>query len=247
MSTPRSPTIAGPQLVVPVTNARYALNAANARWGSLYDALYGTDALGDLPTRPAATTPRAAPRHRLGRALPRRGRAARPRQPCRRHRPIASRTARCAPRRRRPRRRSPIPAQFAGYRGRAGAPTRDPAAPSTACMSSSSSTARTAIGATDPAGIADVLLEAALTTIMDCEDSVAAVDAEDKVAAYRNWLGLMQGDLAESVRQGRPDVHPPPQPRPRLHRAGRRSARRCTGRALMLVRNVGHLMTNPPS
>jgi malate synthase len=81
---------------------------------------------------------------------------------------------------------------------------------------------------------------------MDCEDSVAAVDAEDKVLVYRNWLGLMKGDLEERFEKGRQDDHPQAEWRPRIYRAGRQAASRCKGRSLMLVRNVGHLMTNPP-
>ena len=204
---PEIATIAGPQLVVPVMNARYALNAANARWGSLYDALYGTDAIPetDGAEKGKGYNPEARREgHRLGARLsstkPRRSTAPSwARCDGVRGRRTATlvadgRTARpsgCA-----------MPAQFAGYRGDAGRARRSPARRTTACTSRSSSIATAPIGKADPAGISDVVLESALTTIQDCEDSVAAVDAEDKVVVYRNWLGLMKGDLAEEITKG---------------------------------------------
>ncbi len=194
--------IAGPQLVVPVMNERYALNAANARWGSLYDALYGTDALGSLPPHGPYDRQRGAEvvswvRAFLDDVVPlERGS----------HAQVSSyavaegRLVADHP-------NGPVgladPSLFAGHQlGQTGASSLflrhhglyielviDPQGP---------------VGRDDKAGIADVVIEAALTTIMDCEDSVAAVDAADKVAVYRNWLGLMKGDLsAEVTKNGR--------------------------------------------
>ena len=238
---PEIANIPGPQLVVPITNARFALNAANARWGSLYDALYGTDALGDLPDGKGYDLARGArvvawAKGFLDDAVPLAG------------------------------------GKWADVDGVAvvsnslvvtiaGAPVAlsDPA--HYAGHTTSDLGAHFlfknnglgveilvdpdhSIGATDPAGIASINLESAMSAIMDCEDSVAAVDAQDKVLAYSNWLGLMRGDLEEAVDKG-----------------GKTIIRKLnndfnyTGpdgadfvvkrRSLMLVRNVGHLMTNP--
>src|SRR5258706_1533522 len=201
---PEIATLAGPQLVVPVTNARYALNAANARWGSLYDALYGTDA---IPEDGGAT--------RSGPYNPVRG--ARVMEYAR------DLLDEIAPLDRGSHRDSASyaivngalavtttdgsvhgladPAQLAGYRGAADAPEavllvhRGVHAEILIDRSRS-------IGQADPAGVADVILEAALTTIVDLEDSIAAVDPDDKVAAYRNWLGLMRGSLTETFDKG---------------------------------------------
>ncbi len=240
---PEFATIAGPQLVVPITNARYALNAANARWGSLYDALYGTDALGSLPEGGGYDAERGAQviawaKAHLDKAVP-----------------LAAGswadvtgftfdggylglqlggglTALA------------IPANYAGTvcaedgslqevllraNGLHIRLVIDPSAP---------------VGGTDPAGISDMILEAAVSTIMDMEDSVACVDGPDKAHAYRNWLGLMKGDLTEEVSKGgtsftrklNGDVaYTGPNGTPRILR----------GRSQMLVRNVGHLMTTP--
>ena len=237
--------IAGPQLVVPVKNARYALNATNARWGSLYDALYGTDAIstGDGAEPGKAYNPvRGAKVIAWGRAL------------LDQIAPLTEGShadavdysiADC---------QLKVklengdevglgqPDKFAGYNGRPDAPSEillknhnlhailqiDPSHP---------------IGKDDKAGIKDIILESAVTTIQDCEDSVAAADGEDKADVYRNWLGLMRGTLSETFNKGgktvtrtmNPDLHfydPKGQPIT-LH-----------GRSLLLVRNVGHLMTN---
>ncbi|GAA3870756.1 malate synthase G [Celeribacter arenosi] len=232
----------GPQLVVPITNARYALNAANARWGSLYDALYGTDALGDLPAQKAYDPARGArviswAKAHLDAAAPLAGGS------WAELTSVAVRDGMLIV-------DGPMgetglsdPAQFVGFVEGGDAPLRillekhglkievrvDPSTP---------------VGGQDPAGISDVLLESAVSAIMDCEDSVAAVDAEEKVGAYRNWLGLMKGDLSEEISKGgksftrrlnEDSVYTGPD-------GGTVTAK---GRAMMLVRNVGHLMTNP--
>ncbi|MAO52430.1 MAG: malate synthase G [Pusillimonas sp.] len=237
---------AGPQLVVPITNARYALNAANARWGSLYDALYGTDAIpeDDGATRSGGYNPARGDKvieygrrflddtialssgshagatayqveHGQLRVTLENGEKA---------------TLKDA-------------SLLLGYRGEASAPEAlvfrhnglhfeiqvDKNHP---------------IGKQDKAGVKDILMEAALTTIMDCEDSVATVDAQDKVLAYRNWLGLMQGNLTEEVAKGDKTIT-------RALNADREytdlqgNKQKLAARSMMLVRNVGHLMTNP--
>jgi malate synthase len=236
---PEIALIPGPQLVVPVMNARYALNAANARWGSLYDALYGTDALGDLPANKAYDPDRGARVIAWGRAF------LDDAVPLAKGPHAAVTGYRIENGRLFPGLRDP--AQLVGYRGAPDAPNAvilrnhglhivlriDPGH---------------RIGAQDVAqggaGLADIRLEAALSVIMDLEDSIAAVDAEDKVAAYGNWLGLMRGDLEEMVvKDGRtitrrlaPDFE---------FTAPDGSAASLNGRAVMLVRNVGHLMTTP--
>lgn len=228
----------GPQLVVPITNARYALNAANARWGSLFDALYGTDAMGSAPPKGGYDRGRGARvvarvRVFLDDAFPIAGGSHADARRYHVHNgalliddmPLMSAE------------------KFAGYRGH-------PKAPDAVLLVNNGLHVELVfdrthpIGSRDQAGLADVLLESAISAIMDCEDSVACVDAEDKVLAYGNWLGLMQGTLEADV-----------------EKAGRRIRRSLNedrsytapdggtvtlkGRALMLVRNVGHLMTNP--
>ncbi len=218
-------TMAGPQLVVPILNARFLLNAANARWGSLYDALYGTDALGDLPPAGPYDTARGArvvarAKAFLDEAVPlAQGRWADLTDP---HQGIAIRH----------------PEQYVGHSER-GRLFRHNGLHIEVVFDPTHS-----IGATDPAGIADVILESALSTIVDLEDSVAAVDAADKVAAYRNWLGLMKGDLVETFDKGGRSMTRALNP-DRVFTAPDRSTVTLPGRALLFVRNVGHLMTTP--
>jgi malate synthase len=241
---PEIAEIAGPQLVVPVMNARYALNAANARWGSLYDALYGTDVIpeadgaekgkGYNPKRGAKVI--AWAKAFLDEAVPLAGA---------KWADVTEIDAGSELRLAAGDRRVSLerPEQYAGHAEGEGG-WRHVLLKNNGLGIEILVNRGWDIGKTDPAGIAAVNLEAALTTIMDCEDSVAAVDAEDKVLAYRNWLGLMKGDLKETFQKGGETVerklygdftYTAPDGSPLLVKC----------RSLMLVRNVGHLMTNP--
>ncbi|WP_313014261.1 malate synthase G [Brevundimonas sp.] len=227
--------MAGPQLVVPVLNARFLLNAANARWGSLYDALYGTDALGDLPQGggyDAARGARVVARAKafLDEAAPLAEGS---------HADVAGWTVVEGA-------LSPTlkdAAQFVGFRGEA-------AAPSSILLVHNGLHIELVIdrdhpvGRGDAAGLADVVLESALTTIVDLEDSVAAVDAADKAEAYCNWLGLMRGDLSATFRKGGETLTRALEP-DRQWTAPDGSSVTLKGRSLLFVRNVGHLMTTP--
>ncbi|NNE88388.1 MAG: malate synthase G, partial [Silicimonas sp.] len=231
---PEIATIPGPQLVVPITNARYALNAANARWGSLYDALYGTDALGDLPSGKGYDAARglrviAWGRDHLDKAIPLSEGSWNDVTE------LAVKNGIFSP-------ELATPAQFAGHSVGGGVARFLFKKNGLGIVISVDPTAR--VGAQDAAGISDIHLEAAVSAIMDCEDSVACVDAEDKIVAYRNWLGLMKGDLTEEVVKGEDSFIRALNPD--LTFTGPDGATVTQkGRALMLIRNVGHLMTNP--
>ena len=235
---PEIAEISGPQLVVPIMNARFALNAANARWGSLYDALYGTDALGDLPPLGGYNAARGARvvawgRNFLDSAVPlSSGSWADIAALSVAQGQLRADTAGLK-----------APEAFVGYIG-------DASAPSSVILKNNQLhliidvDRNSPIGGADGAGIADIRLESAVSTIMDCEDSVAAVDAADKVIAYRNWLGLMKGDLSEKIeKSGRQFVRSLNDDIAYVAADGTNATLK--GRSLMLVRNVGHLMTNP--
>ena len=237
--------MAGPQLVVPVMNARFALNASNARWGSLYDALYGTDVIseengaekGKGYNKVRGDKVIAFARAFLDEAAP-----------------LASGSHVDATGYRIEAGKLLVSlkngsstglqnaAQLIGFNG-------DSAAPTGILLKHNGLhfeiqiDASTPVGQTDAAGVKDVLMEAALTTIMDCEDSVAAVDAEDKVVIYKNWLGLMKGDLAEEVAKGGSTFTRTMNP-DRVYSAVNGGSLTLHGRSLLFVRNVGHLMTN---
>ncbi|MGR5222082.1 malate synthase G [Vibrio parahaemolyticus] len=247
---PEIATQAGPQLVVPIMNARFALNAANARWGSLYDALYGTDVISEddgaerggsfNPVRGEKVVKYA--REFLDEAVPLNGVS---------HRDVTQYSI------------SNVSVgntltatlvngeevtlmdstQFIGYQGEASAPS---------CILLKHNNLHieiqidpnTPIGRVDAAGIKDVMVEAALTTIMDCEDSVAAVDGEDKALAYSNWLGLMKGDLQETLEKNGKTIVRSLNP-DRLYTSVTGGEIALKGRSMLFIRNVGHLMTNP--
>ena len=237
---------AGPQLVVPITNARYALNAANARWGSLYDALYGTDVLSEAdgcekgsgynPKRGAKVIEYA--RYVLDRCVP-----------LKKGSHIDSTAYRVVDNNLAVTLKNGTtvglknPAQFVGFQG-------ETDAPSSVLLSHHGLhldiriDKKHAIGATDPAGVADLVLEAALSTILDLEDSVAVVDAEDKVLAYGNWLGIIEGTLTEEVAKGGKSFTRGLNP-DRRYTGPRGEDVLLHGRSLLFVRNVGHLMSNP--
>ncbi|MFS4582661.1 malate synthase G [Phaeobacter sp. C3_T13_0] len=227
--------VPGPQLVVPITNARFALNAANARWGSLYDALYGTDAMGDLPNGKGYDTARGARVIAWGRKL------------LDDVFPLASGSwSDCTGLSIAEGALVPAlkdPAQFAGYDGDAATPARI-VLKNNGLHAVIVVDADGNIGQGDQAHVNDIILESALSTIMDCEDSVACVDGEDKVTAYSNWLGLMKRDLSEEVTKGGKTFTRVLNEDHR-YTAPDGSDLVLKGRSLLLVRNVGHLMTNP--
>jgi len=234
---PEIATMAGPQLVVPLTNARFALNAVNARWGSLYDALYGTDAIaqdGELASGKGYNQKRgdaviAFARDALDQAVPLAGGSWKDISA------LAVKNGALEP-------ALKDPSIFKGYAG-------DAASPSLILLEQNGLHIEihldrsTPIGKTDKAGISDVVLEAAITTIMDCEDSIAAVDAQDKVGAYRNWLGLLNDTLTANFEKGGKTLTRKANP-DRDYTAPDGGRLTLPGRSLLFIRNVGHLMTS---
>lgn len=237
--------IAGPQLVVPVRNARYALNATNARWGSLYDALYGTDVISDDKGQEAK-----------GGYNPKRGAAvvAYAKKFLDEHFALASGSyndvtgfnvvdGKLELAQGTSSTQLQDPAKFVGYAGDANSPSGI-LLKNNKLHAEVQIDSNNPIGKDDPASIKDVLLESAITAIQDCEDSIAAVDAEEKVEVYRNWLGLMNGDLQESFEKGGKTLTRKQNP-DREYTTPDGGTLILPGRALLLIRNVGHLMQNP--
>ena len=228
-------TIPGPQLVVPIMNARYALNAANARWGSLYDALYGTNAMGDLPQVHGYDSERGArviewAKAYLDKVAPLAQGS---------HADVTSYKVMGD---------TLVPsladsAQYIGMNQNELGDLVEVVLQKNGLHIAIQIDPNGKIGSGDKAHVDDIFLESAVSVIMDCEDSVAAVDAPDKVLAYTNWLGLMRGDLCESVTKGETSFKRVLNEDRAYQRSG--EMRTLKGRALMLVRNVGHLMTNP--